>query len=96
MEKWKDVRKKILSDQKVFMEYNRLPSIDIAAQIINARSKKGLTQLKLAKLVKTSQSAIARLENGHYAGYSLKTLSKIAKALNFNLKITFMPRSKAS
>jgi transcriptional regulator with XRE-family HTH domain len=45
--------------------------------------------IELAGLVGTSQSAIVRLEKGNYSGYSLKTLQKIAKALNATVEIIF-------
>ncbi len=65
---------------------------DIAFQIINLREKRRLTQSQLAKLIDTSQSNIARLENADYGAYSLKTLEKIAKALEAKLNIVFIPQ----
>jgi len=62
-------------------------ALDIAHQIYNLRQKKGLTQEELAGLIKVKQSNIARLENAEYSGYSLRTLQKIAKALDTNLNI---------
>lgn len=64
---------------------------DIAFQIISLREKRGLTQNQLAKLVGTSQSNIARVENAEYRAYSLKTLEKIAKALKAKVNIMFIP-----
>jgi len=89
MTPWSSIRKKLLEDPKVREEYQKLPAVHIAAQIINARKSKGLTQAELAGLVGTSQSAIVRLEKGNYSGYSLKTLQKIAKALNATVEINF-------
>ena len=97
MTKWSSIRGKLLEDPKVREEYDKLPSVHIAAQIINARKLKGLTQADLAGLVGTSQSAIVRLEKGNYFGYSLKTLEKIAKALDATVEINFFfPKSQNS
>jgi len=87
MARWSTLKNKLLEDPEVMKEYKKLPSVDVAAQIINARASKGITQVELAKLAGTSQSAIARLERGNYIGYTVKTLIKIADALDFNLDI---------
>lgn len=64
---------------------------DIAFQIINLREKAGLTQKKLADLVGTKQSNIARLESADYTSYTWKTLEKITKALRAKLEIRVVP-----
>ena len=65
---------------------------DIAFQIYNLRKKSGLTQSQLAKLVKTSQSNIARIESADYTGYTFKTLEKVTKALKGKLEIRITPQ----
>lgn len=60
----------------------------IAGQIIQARSRAGLTQDELAKKMHTSQSSIARLESGR-SKPSSSTLAKIAAATNSKLRVTF-------
>ena len=45
-----------------------------------ARKRSGLTQEELARRVKTTKSAISRLEN-HAEDVKLSTLEKVAKAL---------------
>ena len=67
---------------------------DIAFQIYNLRKKSGLTQTQLAKLIKTSQSNIARIESADYTGYTFKTLEKVTKALKANLEIRIVPQAK--
>lgn len=62
----------------------------IAIQIAMLRQKKGLSQKALAKKLKTSQQTIARLENRGNSSYSIKTLSKIARALHKKLQINFV------
>lgn len=66
-------------------------AIDIAYQMYDLRKKAGLTQTQLAKLVRTSQSNIARIEDADYTGYTWKTLEKITKALKARLEIKIVP-----
>jgi ribosome-binding protein aMBF1 (putative translation factor) len=63
----------------------------IASLIYDARTEAGLTQRKLAELVGTHQSVIARLEDADYGGHSLSMLKKIAEALGRRLAIRFEP-----
>ena len=50
------------------------------------REKSGLTQEELAKRIKTTKSAISRIEN-HSEDIKLSTLMKVAKALGKNVSI---------
>jgi DNA-binding XRE family transcriptional regulator len=70
------------ADEDVFLE--------TAFQLINLRRNAGLTQGDLAKKVKVSQQAIARLESMKYKGHSLKTLQRIATALHKKVQIKFV------
>jgi ribosome-binding protein aMBF1 (putative translation factor) len=65
-------------------------NVRIARMIYDARSKAGLTQKELAKLVGTTQSVIARLEDADYEGHSLNLLNRIATALNKRVDIRFL------
>jgi ribosome-binding protein aMBF1 (putative translation factor) len=65
-------------------------NVRVARMIYDARNKAGLTQKELAKLVGTSQSVIARLEDADYEGHSLSMLSRIAAALNKRVDIRFL------
>lgn len=69
--------------------YRGLEKVRIAAEILYYREQHHLTQADLARMIKTSQSAIARLEDPDYEGYSIKVLRKIAAALNLKLVVTF-------
>ncbi len=62
---------------------------NIGNVITDAREARGLTQAELAKKIKTTQSAIARLESGTQ-NISAEMLRKIGHALNRNL-ITLSP-----
>lgn len=63
----------------------------IAQQIYDLRTKAGLSQRQLAKLVGTKQSVISRLEDADYNGYSMPTLGKIAAALHRRVDVRFVP-----
>lgn len=63
---------------------------EIARKIYDLRTKAGLTQRELAKLVGTSASAICRLEDADYEGHSMAMLKRIAEALNKRLEIRFV------
>ena len=68
----------------------------VAQLIYNARTKAGLTQEALAKLVGTKQPVIARLEDADYEGHSLSMLQRIAGALDQRIEIRFKPATKAA
>lgn len=70
------------------MGYSILMKNNIAHQIQSLRKKRNLTQIELAKKIKSSQSQITRLENPDYSAYTIKVLRKVAKALNADLKIS--------
>ena len=63
----------------------------VSQKIKKLREKLGMTQQALAKKVKTSQPAIARIESADYEGHSLSKLEEIAKALGASLIIDFIP-----
>ena len=62
----------------------------IARKILVLRTKAGLSQRELAKLVGTTASVICRLEDADYGGHSLPMLNRIAKALNKRVEIRFV------
>ena len=74
--------------------YEGLEKARIAIEITLFREKKGFTQSKLAELTGTSQSAIARLEDPDYKGYSLSTLRKIANALDLELVVSLREKGE--
>jgi ribosome-binding protein aMBF1 (putative translation factor) len=60
----------------------------LVTEIIKARAAAGLTQEQLAKRMKTTQGAIARLESGTTLP-STRTLKRFAQATGHRLKISF-------
>ena len=61
---------------------------EVARLIYDAREAAGMTQIELAKLVGTSQSTIARLEDADYQGHSLNMLIRIAAALGKEVHVS--------
>lgn len=66
----------------------------VARMIHDARTAAKLTQAQLAKLVGTSQSVIARLEDADYDGHSLSMLKRIAGKLGKRVEIRLAPIGK--
>ncbi|MGD1071107.1 MAG: XRE family transcriptional regulator [Bryobacteraceae bacterium] len=64
---------------------------EIARKIFALRTKAGLTQAQLGKLIGTTASVICRLEDADYEGHSLAMLRRIAAALNQRVEIRFVP-----
>jgi DNA-binding XRE family transcriptional regulator len=74
------LKARLLANPKVQAEYDALaPVFEIAAELLRARLRAGLSQAELAEKMGTSQSTIARLENGHRLP-STKTLLRYAEA----------------
>lgn len=64
---------------------------DVARKIYDLRTKAGLSQRALAKLVGTTASVICRLEDADYDRHSLAMLNRIAAALDKRVEIRFLP-----
>lgn len=89
MRTWTEVKKDLLKNEKVALEYEKLkPRYELISQLIEARRKKGFTQEELARRMGTKQSAIARVESGN-ANPSIGFLEKVAFALGSKLTIQF-------
>jgi transcriptional regulator with XRE-family HTH domain len=69
---------------------------DVALQIAALRQQAGLSQKDLAKLLKTSQQQISRIESPGYEGHSLSMLRRVAEALHAHVRVTFEPERKGS
>ncbi|MGA2252069.1 helix-turn-helix domain-containing protein [Terracidiphilus sp.] len=75
-----EIKAELLADPEIKAEYDALaPEFEIAAELLRARLKAGLSQAELAARMKTSQSSIARLESGQTLP-STKTLLRFAQA----------------
>jgi DNA-binding XRE family transcriptional regulator len=71
-----------------------LANAELARKIYELRTKAGLTQRQLAKLVGTTASVICRLEDAEYEGHSLAMLRRIAAALDKRVEIRFLPAKR--
>jgi DNA-binding transcriptional regulator YiaG len=69
---------------------------DVALQIAALRQRAGLSQKELARLLKTSQQQISRLESPGYEGHSLSMLRRVANALHARVRIVFEPATSGS
>jgi DNA-binding XRE family transcriptional regulator len=60
---------------------------ELAMKLQQIRKAAGLTQKKLAEMIKTQQSVISRIEDSDYDGHSLSVVRKIATALGKRIRI---------
>ena len=91
MTKLKDLKALLLKDPAVRKEYDALDEeFALAAAVAKARLRAGLSQVQLARRMKTTQSTIARLESGR-GKPSTRTLQRFAKVTGHKLKISFEP-----
>ena len=82
--------KESLKNPKIKAEYDKLqPEFALIQALIDARTKKGVTQEELANKMGTKQSVISRLESGR-ANPSVAFLKKLANALNSHIQIEFI------
>lgn len=65
-------------------------SLEVAQMIYDARTQVGLSQRRLAELIGSKQSVIARLEDAEYEGHSLSVLQRIGAALGQRLELRFV------
>ena len=83
-----------LKNPEFKVEYDALePEFQIIKAMLDGRNKLNLTQKDLAELSGITQADISRLENGN-ANPSIRTLKKLAAAMNMALDIKFVPLAK--
>ena len=81
------LKAELLANPEVRAEYDALENeYAIAAELIQARLRAGLSQAELAARMATSQSAIARLESGQTLP-SARTLLRFAEATGSRLQL---------
>lgn len=79
-----------MKDPEFKAEYDALePELAIVQAIINARKLKGITQKELSERTGIAQGDISKLENGN-GNPSIKTLKRLAAAMDMSLKIEFI------
>jgi ribosome-binding protein aMBF1 (putative translation factor) len=89
---WHDeLRQSVLDDDEMRAEYEAFKlQLDLAEQLKKSRKKADMTQDDIADKMHTNKSVIARLEAAGGRGKhspSLKTLSKYASAIGYNLEV---------
>ena len=90
MTDFKDYVLEKLKDPEIKAEYDKMePEYSIIQALIETRKISGLTQKELSKLTGIAQPDISRIENGN-ANPSIKTLQKLAAAMDKKLKIEFV------
>src|SRR5205809_522382 len=84
---WRELRTELLADPEVMAAYESAQqSARIGEAVRNARESAGLSQSELARLARTSQPAIARLEMGG-VDPRMSTLLRVSRALGLDLDI---------
>jgi len=91
-----ELHKKWMQNPKYRREYEALEQdFSLAAALIEARARGGLTQEQVAQRMNTTQAVVARLEGGGSMP-STRALEKYAKATGTRLKISFEPERARS
>ena len=96
------MKRKPIPVEKSFAKWRKSPAYSkahaaldeefaLAAALIDARTGADVSQEVIAERMKTSQTAVARLEGGH-GNPSVKTLRRYAQATGTRLKISFEPK----
>jgi transcriptional regulator with XRE-family HTH domain len=94
--KFEDVLARHMKDPAFKQAWDDLAAeYDLAAEVIRMRMARNLTQTQLAKLVGTSQPAIARLESGNHTNVTLAFLYRVAKALEVEPRLKFVAARSA-
>ena len=88
------LNRRLETDAEFRKEYEVLaPEYELAKMLIACRNADNLTQKQLSELTGIDQADISKIENGN-ANPSIKTLTRIASAMNMDLKIEFVPKSQ--
>ena len=91
---YREHRKQLLKNPKVREEYEKLlPEYELAKSVIEARLKRKMTQVDVAKKAGMPQSTISRIEGLTHGLPKLSSLQKIADALDARLVIKLQPKA---
>ena len=84
---YNEFKAEMLKDPEIRREYEALkPKYDMIRSLIARRSKLGISQAELARIIGTKQPAISRLEKGDY-NTTLSTFFKVAEALDLDVSL---------
>lgn len=85
--RFEDWKREAMRDPTMRAAYEALrPKYDLIRAVLDARTKKGLTQSEIARRAGTTQSAIARFESGA-TNPTLGFLSKLSAAVGARLEV---------
>jgi len=88
---YKTFWKKLLSDPEVLKVYEaHKAEFEAAMALIKARLAAKMTQLDVARRMRTSQAQIARLESGQHFP-SMNSIHKYAQAVNRKINLSINP-----
>jgi ribosome-binding protein aMBF1 (putative translation factor) len=90
-----EIHEELRGNRELNARYQReLTRLQLANQILKLREAGELSQAQLARKIGTHQSAIARMEQSTYRGYTVATLAKIAAAAGARLEVRFVPSGR--
>ncbi len=96
MAKIESLKQRWLKDPEFRKAYDALENeFTIARELVRARARAGPTQAELARQMKTTQSAIARMESGK-SFPSLSTLARFSEATGEKLTVVLEPKKKSN
>jgi predicted transcriptional regulator len=91
---YREHRKRLLEDEQVKKEYEKLlPEYKLAKSIIEQRIKKNMTQEEVARKAGMPQSTVSRIEGLTHGLPKLSTLKKIADALDAELVVKIQSKA---
>lgn len=91
---YREHRKRLLEDEQVKKEYEKLlPEYKLAKSIIEQRIKKNMTQEEVARKAGMPQSTVSRIEGLTHGLPKLSTLRKIADALDAELVVKIQSKA---
>jgi len=89
--KFSDYLKEALKNKAVRKAFNEEEVYcTLAIQIAKLREKNGYSQQELARVLRTTQQTVSRLEGRNNKSLSLNTLIRLAQAFHRKLKIQFV------
>lgn len=77
----------LIKNSNYFIDPLSRAGYQVALQVVEARTRKNLTQAQLAEKIGTDQAVISRLENMKVKP-SITLLEKVARALNSRIIVT--------
>lgn len=84
------IARRLAGSRTFWATWLRRPALDVAESVLRLRRLRGMSQAQLARRLKTSQPAVARIESGR-ANVRLSTLRDLGKALDATVAIHLVP-----